>query len=105
MKPDIIIFFGESEYLLRPTVGSLIRVEDELDKPISQITSRLGVKEAAVFVKHTIKKATGEALKPEEWIAIVEGGCELDDMLNAARQVIERLAPTTKKKEGEPVKN
>jgi hypothetical protein len=104
MKPDIPIFLAGTEYRLRPTVPNLIRIEDELGKPLSQLSASIGIKEAAVFVKNTITDINEKRPTPDEWDRILDE-CELSEILDAVGKIVETLAPKSKEIGGEQEKN
>ena len=104
MKPDIPIFLAGAEYRLRPTVRNLIKIEDELGKPLSQLSACIGIKEAAVFVKNTISYNNDCHSEVEEWNRILNE-CELSELIGAVEKIIETLAPKKKNKGGEQEKN
>ena len=104
MKPDIPIFLAGAEYRLRPTVRNLIKIEDELGKPLSQLSASIGIKEAAVFVKNTIQTADEKHPTPDEWDRILDE-CELSELIGAVEKIVETLAPKKKNKGGEGEKN
>ena len=104
MKPDIPIFLAGTEYRLRPTVRNLIKIEEELGKPLSQLSANIGIKEAAVFVKNTIQTTDKKHPTPEEWDRILDE-CELSELIGAVEKIVETLAPKSKEIGGEGEKN
>jgi len=104
MKPDIPIFLAGTEYRLRPTVRNLIKIEDELGKPLSQLSTSIGITEAAVFVKNTISDVNEKRPTPEEWDRILDE-CELSELIGAVEKIVETLAPKDKDIGGEQEKN
>ena len=104
MKPDIPIFLAGTEYRLRPTVRNLIKIEEELGKPLSQLSANIGIKEAAVFVKNTISDVNEKRPTPDEWDRILDE-CELSELIGAVEKIVETLAPKSKEKGGEGEKN
>ena len=104
MKPDIPIFLAGTEYRLRPTVRNLIKIEEELGKPLSQLSASIGIKEAAVFVKNTISYSNGCHSEVEEWDRILDE-CELSELIGAVEKIVETLAPKKTKTGGEGEKN
>ena len=104
MKPVIHIFLAGTEYQLRPTVRNLIKIEEELGKPFSQLSASIGIKEAAAFVKNTISDVNEKRPTPDEWDRILDE-CELSEILDAVGKIVETLAPKSKEIGGEQEKN
>lgn len=104
MKPDIPIFLAGAEYRLRPTTGNIIRAEEELESPISQIPIRMSVKQMSIILKHTIYTLDEKRLTPEEWGEIVEKS-DLNDTIDAVGKLLDALAPKKTKTGGEGEKN
>ena len=104
MKPVIHIFLADTEYRLRPTVRNLIKIEEELGKPLSQLSSSIGIKEAAVFVKNTISDVNEKRPTPDEWNRILDE-CELSELIGAVEKIVETVAPKKTKTGGEGEKN
>jgi len=104
MKPVIHIFLAGTEYRLRPTVRNLINIEEELGKPLSQLSANIGVKEAAVFVKNTITDVNEKRPTPDEWDRILDE-CELSELISAVEKIVGTLAPKKTKTGGEGEKN
>lgn len=104
MKPVIHIFLAGTEYRLRPTVRNLIKIEEELGKPLSQLSVNIGIKEASVFVKNTITDVNEKRPTPDEWDRILDE-CELSELIDAVEKIVETLAPKSKEKGGEQEKN
>ena len=104
MKPVIHIFLAGTEYRLRPTVRNLIKIEEELGKPLSQLSASIGITEAAIFVKNTISDVNEKRPTPEEWNQILDE-CELSELIGAVEKIVETLAPKGKEKGGEQEKN
>ena len=104
MKPVIHIFLAGAEYRLRPTVRNLITIEEELGKPLSQLSTSIGITEAAVFVKNTISDVNEKRPTPDEWDRILDE-CELSELISAVEKIVETLAPKSKEIGGETEKN
>ena len=104
MRPDITVFFGGDQYALRPSIKALIHIENELGQPISAIGSQIGIKTAAVFIKHTIRTTDGKTLTPQEWDHVLEIA-ELGEIINAVTEIVKEIAPTKATDGGNDTKN
>ena len=102
MKQNKTIKLGENEYKVRMSVGVLIDIEDELGKPLTQLSNEISIKQATVFLKHAARKLDGSRIPEDEWKALIY---EIDvaEMFVTLGEIMQDLNP--KKGEGEQVKN
>jgi len=72
VKPDIKVGLNGTEYRLRLTTGALIRIEDDLKIPITQMSQSLSLKQAAIFIRHALIKEDRSRLGQKEWEDLLE---------------------------------
>lgn len=82
------IVIGETEYLIRYPVSSLIKAETELGKPIGAITGAYS--ELAILVKHGLKHPDGSAMSKKEYEELLENiePVEFAELTNAVAAVV-----------------
>ena len=101
MKPDIKINLNGREYCLRMTVRSLINIEEELGKPITQMGNDISIKSAATFVRHALRTPDNKPVPQAEWDAILDE-VDVSELFDAMSSMMDTLNP---KEEEAPGKN
>ena len=105
VKPDIKVELNGTEYRLRLTTGALIRIEDDLKIPITQMSQSLSLKQAAIFIRHALIKEDRLRLTQNEWEDLLEeiSPKELFEAIGLAMN--EFVATEAPKKGDAPTKN
>lgn len=99
MKKDSKITLGENEYKVRMTVGVLIDIEDELGKPLTQLSEDISIKQATVFLRHAARKLDGTRIANNEWKDLLYE-VEPKQMFDTLGSIMSEINPKTEEETG-----
>ena len=106
VKPDVKVELNGTVYRIRLTTGALIRIEDDLGIPITQMNQALSLKQSSIFIRHALRHDDGSRIDTQEWDDILEeiSPAELFEAIGVA---MTEFAASTKPEQGKetPTKN